>query len=158
MHVYVQEEEAQPLMQPSTGNLRSMAPALAQLFESRMKAGASKRATGRARQAEAAATAAAEPSQAEADDGMPVNADEAGPSQVSWVSIISVRHDALRLQLAFGCSPGVDAGKYWHLLAYEQMPSAMMSLKILELHWLRSCNRYWIMRVVEELLSASGKS
>lgn len=82
MGIYVQEE-AQPLMQAATGSLRSMAPALAQLFESRMRAGVSRKPASRAKQPAAAAEAAQDPALPEADADRTLQLDAAGPSKVS---------------------------------------------------------------------------
>lgn len=80
--VWVQEEEAQPLLQAATGSVRGMAPALVQLFESRMKAGISRRAGSKAKKAAAASAEAPEAAAPDAAAEPAAAADAAGPAQV----------------------------------------------------------------------------
>ena len=77
----VQEEEAQPLLQAATGSIGGMAPALVQLFESRMKAGITRRAGSNAKQTQDAA-AASQPEASEAAAAEATAAACAGPAQV----------------------------------------------------------------------------
>ncbi|KAK9828291.1 hypothetical protein WJX74_007451 [Apatococcus lobatus] len=107
-----EEEDAQPLMQPATGSTRGMAPALAQLFESRMKVGITRRVGSKAKQA---AAAAAEPSQADAAEAVreaAPDADRASPAQMDGLEAAAVdldmpMQDALDLQLDAG-APGLE--------------------------------------------------
>lgn len=67
-----------------------MAPALAQLFESRMKAGISRRAGSKAKKAAAASAEAPEAAVPEAGEEPAAAADAAGPAQVKSSFTLSV--------------------------------------------------------------------
>ncbi|KAK9865865.1 hypothetical protein WJX84_006443 [Apatococcus fuscideae] len=115
-----EEDEVQPLMQAATGNLRSMAPALAQLFDSRRKAGVTRRAGSRA--GPAAAAAAEEAGAAEAEAPLQEGAHEAGVAQAAMPDAmvdVAAEGPAGGLPLP---SPGLDGALPGDLAEQDGMP------------------------------------